>query len=107
MYSEAEKRYVQQYLFICDIPFAYTIVIGLLRRFQIISFKYSSNYVIVPMFLILFVLCAVSIVLCSQIKKKFPNIKIKTVACIKDTRLRWYYLFYVLICLINLYVWYW
>ena len=62
MYSETEKRYVQQYLFIIDIFWAYLIVVGLLRRFQIISFKYSSNYVIVPMFLILFVLCAVSIV---------------------------------------------
>ena len=107
MYSETEKRYVQQYLFLCDIPFLYAIVIGLLRRFQIISFKYSSNYVIVPMFLILFVLCAVSIVLGSRIKKKFPNIKIKTVACIKDTRLRWDYLSHVLLFVINLYVWYW
>lgn len=107
MYSETEKRYVQQYLFLCDIPWAYSIVIGLLRRFQIISFKYSPNYVIVTIFLVLFVLCAVAIVLSSRIKKLFPNIKIKTVACIKDTRLRWDYLFYVLLFLINLYVWYW
>lgn len=107
MYSETEKRYVQQYLFIIDIFWAYLIVVGLLRRFQIISFQYSPSYVIAAIFLFLLVICVVSIVLCSRIKKKFPNIKIKTVACIKDTRLRWDYLFYVLICLINLYVWYW
>ena len=96
MYSEAERRYVQQRLFLLDILFAYSIVIGLLRRCQIISFKYSPNYVIAAIFLALLVLCVSCIVLDNKLKKKAPDLKIKIVACIKDTRLRWIYLFHVI-----------
>ena len=105
MYSEEERRYIQQRLFLYDIFFAYLVVIGLLRRCQIISFKYSPNYVIAAIFLALLVLCVSCIVLDNKLKKKAPDLKIKIVACIKDTRLRWIYLFHVVLLLICLYVW--
>lgn len=107
MYSEAERRYIQQRLFLMDILLAYLVVIGLLRRCQIISFKDSPDHVIAAFFLVLLVVAALCIVLDSKLKKKAPNLKIKIVPCIKDTRLRWDYLFHVVLFLTYLYVWFW
>lgn len=107
MYSKEERRYIQQRLFLLDIVLAYLVVIGLLRRCQIISFKYSPDYVIAAIFLVLLAVSALCIVLDSKLKKKAPNLKIKIVTCIKDASLRWHYLFHVVLLLIYLYVWFW
>ena len=105
MYSEEERRYIQQRLFLYDIFFAYLVVIGLLRRFQIISFKYSPNYVIAAIFLVLLVLGALCIVLDIQLKKKIPNINMSLVSLWKDTRLHWNCLLLALVLIINIFAW--
>ena len=105
MYSEEERRYIQQRLFLYDIFFAYLVVIGLLRRCQIISFKYSPNYVIAAIFLVLLVLGALCFMLDIQLKKKIPNINMSLVNLWKDTRLRWNCLLLALILIINIFAW--
>lgn len=107
MYSEEESRYLQQRLFLYDIVLAYLIGIGLLRRCQIISFKYSPNYVIAAIFLVLLAVIALCIVLDSRLKKKAPNVKFGIAMCIKNANLRWHYLFHIVLFLVFLYVCFW